>query len=127
MHDRSKTILFIAFLSGALAVILGAFGAHLWKSHLLEKGSIDTYKTAVLYHFIHSVMMVLDGILYHVKPSRMKWLSAILFFSGILLFSGSLYGLSLTGISMLGTITPFGGLCLIAAWLLLARDAIKKE
>ena len=102
----------------ALAVGLGAFGAHGLKSHLSEN-MLQTYKTGVDYHFYHALGLLLIGVLAATMPSSLlKW-SAICLTAGIVLFSGSLYVLSISGIKWLGAITPFGGLSFIAGWVLL--------
>ena len=102
----------------ALAVGLGAFGAHGLKSHLSEN-MLQTYKTGVDYHFYHALGLLLIGVLAATMPSSLlKW-SAICLTAGIVLFSGSLYILSISGIKWLGAITPFGGLSFIAGWILL--------
>jgi len=94
-----------------LAVALGAFGAHALKAMLLTHNSRDVWNTAVLYHFLHGLAVVTLG--YHASGSRVV---CSLFLAGILLFSGSLYALALTGASWLGPITPLGGLCFLAGW-----------
>jgi uncharacterized membrane protein YgdD (TMEM256/DUF423 family) len=92
------------------AVALGAFGAHALKATLLAQNSRDIWNTAVLYHFLHGLALVMLG--YH-AGSRV---ACYLFLGGILLFSGSLYALALTGASWLGPTTPLGGLCFLAGW-----------
>lgn len=114
----SKTILMTASVLLALAVALGAFGAHGLKSQL-SSDMMQTYKTGVEYHFYHALGLLLIGILAVSFPSEMiKW-SAILLMAGIILFSGSLYVLAVSGIKWLGAITPIGGLSFIAGWILL--------
>lgn len=127
MNKRSRIILAAGFISGGLAVMSGAFGAHAFHAILTGNGRIETYRTAELYHYIHTLALIATGILDHLIPSRSFLLPAVLFISGIILFSGSLYTLSLTGISTYGIITPFGGLCLIAAWILAAGNVIRKN
>ena len=95
-----------------LGVALGAFGAHALKSILAGNGSTDAWKTAVLYHFIHALALLLLAVL----PVTNR-LSAGLFVAGIVLFSGSLYLLALTNRGWLGVVTPIGGLCFLAGWL----------
>jgi len=102
----------------ALAVGVGAFGAHGLKSHVSAE-MLQTWKTGVEYHFYHALGLLLIGILSFTIPSEyLKW-SAILLVAGIVLFSGSLYALTLTGIKTLGVVTPIGGLSFIAGWILL--------
>lgn len=109
----------------ALAVALGAFGAHGLKSQL-SADMMQTYKTGVEYHFYHALGLLLIGILAISYPSElMKW-SAICLAAGIVVFSGSLYVLAVTGIKWLGTVTPIGGLSFIAGWILLFLAVWKK-
>lgn len=121
-----KNILTIAGISGALAVGLGAFGAHGLEPILIQNGRLDTFETAVSYHFYHTLGLLGLGILAMIKP---EWkglsLAAWGMFLGILIFSGSLYILSLTGITWLGAITPIGGVGFILGWLALAYAVLK--
>jgi len=109
----------------ALAVAIGAFGAHGLKAHLSTE-MLQTYKTGVEYHFYHALGLLLIGILSISFPSSLLNWSAILLAIGIILFSGSLYVLAITGIKWLGAITPFGGLSFIAGWVLLFVAVLKK-
>ncbi|MEO2182013.1 MAG: DUF423 domain-containing protein [bacterium] len=110
--------LFAAF-AGALGVVLGAFGAHALRGSI-EPRLIETFQTAVQYQLIHALALLLVSL-------TMGWLgqslsfeiSAYAFMAGIILFSGSLYGLVLTEMRWLGPVTPLGGLCLIVGWLAL--------
>lgn len=116
----------IALVLLALAVVLGAFGAHALKARLSET-SLEVWKTGVLYHFIHALGVLLLALLYKVewlKPKSFQ-VSSWLMIIGILFFSGSIYGLSTTEIHLfnvkwLGPITPFGGLFFISGWLVAA-------
>jgi uncharacterized membrane protein YgdD (TMEM256/DUF423 family) len=113
-----KSILTIAAISGLLAVVLGAFGAHALKK-MISPEMLEVYKTGVQYQFYHTFALLVVGILMYFNTSKaLKW-SGYLFVLGILLFSGSLYGMTITGIKGLGIITPFGGTVWIAAWFLL--------
>jgi uncharacterized membrane protein YgdD (TMEM256/DUF423 family) len=110
-----------------LAVMLGAFGAHGLRSRL-DAYSIDVYERAVFYHFIHAVGLLIVSLLPRVgvlSESRAAWVCWLLM-AGVLLFSGSLYALAVSGVKALGAITPIGGLCFIAAWLLLAFRLLDK-
>ena len=91
-----------------LAVALGAFGAHGLRSRL-DEYSLGIYEKAVFYHFIHAIGLLVVPLL--TKNERVCWLLAL----GILLFSGSLYALAISGVRALGAVTPFGGLAFIAA------------
>jgi len=113
-----KSILTIAAISGLLAVALGAFGAHGLKA-IITPEMLDVYKTGVQYQFYHTFALLAVGILMNFNQSKaLKW-SATLFVIGMILFSGSLYVLAISGVKALGMITPFGGITWIAAWFLL--------
>ena len=101
-----------------LAVALGAFGAHALKTHLTEY-YLDVYKTGVLYHFIHALgIFIAAWVSFQTQDPKAQY-AAFSFLTGILLFSGSLYLLSVSGIKWLGAITPLGGLSFLAGWILL--------
>ncbi len=122
----SKTIIMTASVLLALAVAIGAFGAHGLKSQISAE-MLQSYKTGVEYHFYHALGLLLIGVVAVFIPSAyVKW-SAILLFAGIILFSGSLYVLAITSIKWLGAITPFGGLSFIAGWILLFIGVWKGE
>lgn len=112
----------------AFAVGLGAFGAHGLKSRL-DAYSMTVYEKAVLYHFLHALGILLvallgrTGAIGAAGQARVAWL----LLAGIVLFSGSLYILAISGIRALGAITPLGGLAFIAAWLLLAYEALRSQ
>lgn len=113
-----KTVLSVAVISGLFAVALGAFGAHGLKA-IISPEMLEVYKTGVQYQFYHTFALLAVGILMNFNQSKaLKW-SAYLFMTGIILFSGSLYVLAISGIKVLGIITPFGGITWIAAWILL--------
>lgn len=101
----------IAGISGALAILLGAFGAHGLKSKIQDERLLKAFETGAHYHLVHSVVLLALGD--NIKPTTQA-----LFLAGIGLFSGSLYVLSLN--RNLGMITPFGGLFLVAGWASLA-------
>src|SRR3954469_9216396 len=105
----------------AIAVGLGAFGAHGLKDRL-DAYSIGIWEKAVFYHFIHAMGVLVVSMLPRSGnfPTAGVSLVAWLLTTGILVFSGSLYVLAVTGVRTLGAITPIGGVCFIAAWLLLA-------
>lgn len=101
----------IAAAMGLLAVVLGAFGAHGLKDVLGNNGTTSIWEKAVLYHFIHTVMLY---VLATRKPLQCgPW---ICFLIGIFIFSGSLYVLAVTNVKWLGAITPFGGVSFIVGW-----------
>lgn len=97
-----------------LAVALGAFGAHALKGTLAANDTMEVWKTAVLYHFVHALALLVLATL----PVLTRAASG-LFVAGIVIFSGSLYLLALTNIKWLGAITPLGGLCFLAGWVCL--------
>lgn len=109
----------VAAVSGMLAVVAGAFGAHGLKARL-SADQLASWATASHYHLLHSVVLLALGLFaaYSGKPVK---LPASLFSAGILLFSGSIYLLLLTKLRWLGPITPIGGLLLILGWLSLIR------
>jgi uncharacterized membrane protein YgdD (TMEM256/DUF423 family) len=101
-----------------LGVILGAFGAHGLRDRL-DAYSMSVYERAVFYHFINALGILIVSSLPKLTPSQRNWVCALLF-AGVLIFSGSLYALAISGVRILGAITPIGGLSFIAAWFLLA-------
>ncbi|MGN6510655.1 MAG: DUF423 domain-containing protein [Chitinophaga sp.] len=126
-----KTFLIWAALLGALAVILGAFGAHKLKE-LVPPETVSTFQTGVTYQFYHVFALLAVGILYaHVPGPQLVW-AGRLFLIGILLFSGSLYVLTLlkatdtVGLRGIGAITPIGGLAFIGGWVMLLLGILKK-
>jgi uncharacterized membrane protein YgdD (TMEM256/DUF423 family) len=121
----SKTILMTGAGLMALAVIVGAFGAHALKSKL-SVDMLQVYKTGVEYHFYHALGLILIGIIsLHISSGLINW-SAIFMTLGIVLFSGSLYVLAITGVKWLGAITPLGGVSFIVGWVLLLIAVWKK-
>lgn len=122
--QHSTTTLRLAALLGACGVALGAFGAHGLAARLAATGHATTWETAARYHLLHVVALLAVGIWQQRQPAN-GWLgrAATCFVMGVALFSGSLYGLSLTGARWLGPVTPLGGVAFIAGWLLLARAA----
>ena len=121
----SKAILMTASALLALAVAIGAFGAHGLKSHISAE-MMQVYKTGVEYHFYHALGLLFIGLLSISMPSGLLNWSAILLTIGIILFSGSLYILAVTGIKWLGAITPLGGVSFIVGWILLFVAVWKK-
>lgn len=110
-------------INAFLCVALGAFGAHGLKQKLTTD-MLAVYQTGVQYHFYHALGLVAVGlVLLYFPKSRLVVLSGWLMFAGIVLFSVSLYALSLTGIRGLGAITPLGGVAFLSAWAILAYAA----
>jgi uncharacterized membrane protein YgdD (TMEM256/DUF423 family) len=119
-----KIFLTAGAISGAMAVLLGAFGAHLLKQMILPD-MLEVYKTGIQYQFYHTFALLGVGILMNFKPTKtLKW-SGYLFIAGTAIFSGFLYLLAITGIKALGMIVPIGGLTLVAAWILLMVHILK--
>ncbi|MCZ6828863.1 MAG: DUF423 domain-containing protein [Gammaproteobacteria bacterium] len=116
----SRYFISLAALNGLLVVALGAFGAHALKNRL-DEHSLELYQTAVQYHFYHSLALLGVGVLclWHPQSALLRS-SGIAFAVGILVFSGSLYVLSFSGLRWLGAITPLGGLAFMLGWACLA-------
>ena len=108
---------------GGTAVCLGAFGAHAL-SDILDDYSRGIYEKAVFYHFIHALALLVVGILQQ-QFSHQLTISGISFLLGILLFSGSLYLLAITGMRWLGAVTPIGGLLFIIGWIWIAYQSMQ--
>ena len=104
-----------AAVLGAIAVAAAAFGAHGLRGRL-EPEQLAAWTTAAHYQLLHSAVILALG-LFEIVSERSVQVSASLFASGIVLFSGSIYLLTLAGLHFLGPVTPLGGLCLIAGWL----------
>jgi uncharacterized membrane protein YgdD (TMEM256/DUF423 family) len=109
----------IGSLAAFLGVALGAFGAHALKARL-DADMLGTFETGVRYQMYHAFALLTVGWAYTRWPGTMLTASGWLFVAGTVLFSGSLYVLSFTGVRWLGAITPIGGLALLAGWLCLA-------
>lgn len=121
----ARALLVGGALAAGLAVVMGAFGAHALKARLgAELGSV--YRTAVDYHFYHALGLLAVGLAAERLPGAraLCWAGGLLG-AGIVLFSGSLYVLSLGGPGWLGAITPFGGLAFIGGWLSLAWGVLR--
>ena len=121
----AKFYLALGCINAMLVVIIGAFGAHGLKVRLSVE-NMAVFQTAVQYHFYHAVGLILIGLIALQMPISpyLRW-SAWLMLMGIVLFSGSLYALSITNIRWLGMITPFGGMAFTLAWLMLAIGIMK--
>ena len=121
----AKLFITLASISGMLAVFLGAFGAHALKGKL-DQSSLGVFETAVQYHFYHSFALLAVGVIALSQPQTvMLKSSGWLFLIGIVVFSGSLYLLSISGVRWLGAITPLGGLAFIGGWACLAATGWK--
>ncbi|MFO0708142.1 MAG: DUF423 domain-containing protein [Nitrospira sp.] len=117
-----QSIIALGSLCAGLSVAAGAFGAHMLKA-ILEPAMLAAFETAARYQMYHSLGMVAAGaaglVLERPRLTRAGWAFAF----GMLLFCGSLYGVSLLGVRWLGAITPVGGLCFIAGWAIFAWEA----
>ena len=131
MHSqRMRKFVVIAAIAGATGVAAGAYGAHALKEILTERNSVSTWNTALLYHLIHSVTLLSIALHQTDKgqpPSGWFTKSLVCWTTGILLFSGSLYGLALGGPKLLGPITPLGGLFFILGWVFVGLGASKSQ
>lgn len=121
----AKIFLFLGGANAALVVVLGAFGAHALKSRL-SSDMMAIYHTAIQYHLFHALGLIAIGLVAAWWPGSgfLKWAGWTML-AGIVLFSGSLYFLSLSGMRWLGAITPLGGVAFIAAWILFCIAALK--
>lgn len=117
--------LFTGCLLAALAVVIGAFGAHALKPILEGTGKGEVFETAVRYHFYHAFGLIFVWFLQQKNNDKLLIYSGLLFIFGIFLFCGSLYVLALTGFTKLGIVAPIGGLAFIAGWLICAKVAWK--
>lgn len=122
----SKTVMTGSILA-AIAVALGAFGAHVLKARL-EPQEMITFQTAVQYHMYHALAVVLTGIFNRIKPGKRLSNAVLAFYLGIALFSGSLYIMTIShfthiDLSWLGAVTPIGGIAFIVGWAHLAWGA----
>lgn len=125
INVTAKLFLLLGSANAGLAVMLGAFGAHALKSRM-EESLLKVYQTGIEYHFYHALGLILIGIIAMNIPVNV-WLKSAgwMMFSGIILFCGSLYLLSILNLRWLGMITPFGGLLFIFAWVSLCVSVIK--
>jgi len=117
-----KAWLAIAAINGFLAVAAGAFAAHVLRTWLDGNG-VDVFETAARYQMYHALAMGLAALAMRRIPGGLAYVAAGFFFVGIVLFSGSLYILALTGVREWGIVTPFGGMCFLVGWALLALAA----
>jgi len=123
--SAAQWFLALAGLYGAAGVALGAFGAHGLKAQL--GSSLDTWQTAVLYHLIHALALLVVGLWLRLVPGAggSVVVAGVAFAVGVLLFSGSLYALALGGPRWFGPITPLGGVSFILGWLALSFAALR--
>ncbi len=126
MENARRWIAFSAGVFGFAGVALGAFGAHALKETLILHSSLDTWRTAVLYQLVHSVAILALGRGLTTDGKAIIWVARC-WIIGIVLFCGSLYGIALGGPTVLGPITPLGGLALLIGWALIAINSLKSS
>lgn len=125
MPRSARLFLVIGCSAALLAVALGAFGAHGLKARIAPE-LMQVYQTGVDYHFYHALGLILVGLTaFQLPESGHLKVAGWAMLAGMVLFSGSLYLLALTGLSWLGAITPFGGVAFLAAWGLFAAAVVK--
>ncbi|MGC3944838.1 MAG: DUF423 domain-containing protein [Chryseolinea sp.] len=125
MNQRSAFIW--ASIFGCLGVMIGAFGAHALKPALEASGRLETFETAVKYQFYHTLALLAVALtMYHISNKALQY-AALLFVLGIVIFSGSLYVLCITGMTFLGAVTPLGGVLFIAGWITMTVGVAKKR
>ncbi|WP_422359593.1 DUF423 domain-containing protein [Reichenbachiella sp.] len=124
MHKKS---ILIGAILGMLSVVIGAFGAHGLKDTLVSNGRLDVFETAVKYQMYHALALLFTGIL--ADKLKGSWVPRVVicFLTGVIIFSGSLYLLSITNIGFLGAITPIGGILLIAGWVFVILGVVKSN
>lgn len=124
-----KLFFVLSAVLGSTAVAFGAFGAHGLKSRLssLEDFAqrMAWWETAAHYHLVHAVLLAVVAYLAGRAPSTVATAAGYCIIAGVVLFSGSLYAMTLTGVRVLGAVTPIGGLCFIAAWVCLGIAAYR--
>ena len=123
----TRFLLVAGAVNGFLGVALGAFGAHGLRGRVPEN-LVTVFQTGVQYHLVHALALLLAGVMAGMalgRPALLHW-SGMLFLAGIVLFSGSLYLLAVTGVRWLGAITPFGGVAFLAGWVLLVVASLRQ-
>jgi uncharacterized membrane protein YgdD (TMEM256/DUF423 family) len=120
-------LLISAFLFGAGAVALGAFGAHALENYLIETGRLGTFQTAVEYHFYHTLGVILIALLVGYTKNKKLEIVGWIMICGTIFFSGSLYLLCFTGLNFWVWLTPFGGVLLILSWIFAAYTIWKGQ
>jgi uncharacterized membrane protein YgdD (TMEM256/DUF423 family) len=118
-----KTFMFVAALMGLVGVGLGAFGAHGLRGRLSPE-MLAVFETGVRYHMYHALAILATAALMTRAEGRALTAAGWCFTAGIVLFSGSLYALAFTGVTMLGAVTPLGGLAFLAGWACLVLAAL---
>jgi uncharacterized membrane protein YgdD (TMEM256/DUF423 family) len=119
-----KLFVMIASILGATSVGAGAFGAHALREKL-EPRMLEVWQTAAQYQMVHALALLAVAWIIHQAPSRPATAAGWAFIAGVALFSGSLYAMALSGVRVLGMITPLGGLAFIIGWLCLAAASTR--
>ncbi|WP_100400451.1 DUF423 domain-containing protein [Bacillus sp. FJAT-44742] len=120
-----KVFVVLGAINAALAVGLGAFGAHGLEGRVTDR-LMEVYQTGVQYHVMHALGLLAIGLVaaYAGESALLAWAGWVMF-AGIVIFSGSLYTMTFTGMSWLGAITPIGGMAFIISWILLVVHVIR--
>lgn len=123
----NKTFVGLGAICAFLSVAFGAFGAHALKQ-ILAADMLANYQTGVQYQMMHALGLIGVGLASAALPNsrQLRWAGRFMF-AGIVIFSGSLYVLSLTGIKTLGAITPIGGVCFLLGWAMMAAAVYRKS
>ncbi len=126
MHERSRIFVVLGAIMAGLGVVFGAFGAHMLRS-VLNQEQLTVFETAVRYQMYHALGLIGIALLVdraQQSAQRLLQASGWSFLTGITLFCGSLYALTLTGLTWLGAVTPIGGFAFIAGWVMIARAGL---
>jgi len=124
--NPAKLFLLCGSAFAGLGVILGAFGAHALRK-FLDPAMLSAWQTGVLYQMIHALALIVLAILVRDTPDKMFVYAGYCLITGILLFSGSLYLLSTTGLRIFGPVTPIGGIAFIVGWILFFTASLRSE
>lgn len=124
MDSTARLFVALGAVNGVLSVAAGAFGAHALKARLAPD-LLAVFETGARYQMYHALGLVLVGLVAAQKPGPLLTLSGGTMLAGIVLFSFSLYALALTGVRVLGAITPIGGVAFLVGWTLLAVGALR--
>lgn len=119
-----KFFVLMASVMAFIAVAVGAFGAHMLRNHLNAE-LMAVFETAARYHMYHALALGIVAFSLKIQTGTRAIIAGWLFITGIILFCGSLYTLSITGIKWFGAITPFGGIAFLAGWIYIAAHVLK--